>query len=57
MSAPMHLQGNVIKHVNLMSELSETVSKRSLLEVSEVSGVVVNSAARLSTAALILPSC
>lgn len=29
------LQSNVIKHVNLMSELSETVSKRSLLDVSE----------------------
>ncbi len=30
------LQGNVTKHVNLMSELSEQVSKRNMLEVSEV---------------------
>lgn len=30
------LQSDVIKHVNLMSELSETVNKRNLLEVSEV---------------------
>jgi vacuolar protein sorting-associated protein 45 len=30
------LQSNVIKHVNLMSELSETVTRRNLMEVSEV---------------------
>ncbi len=30
------MQGNVTKHVNIMSELSEVVGKRNLLEVSEV---------------------
>jgi hypothetical protein len=30
------LQSNVTKHVNLMSELSETVTRRNLMEVSEV---------------------
>jgi hypothetical protein len=33
------LQGNVTKHVNLMSELSDTVSTRHLLELSEVGDV------------------
>eukprot|EP00197_Chlamydomonas_leiostraca_P009713 CAMPEP_0202866444 /NCGR_PEP_ID=MMETSP1391-20130828/7558_1 /ASSEMBLY_ACC=CAM_ASM_000867 /TAXON_ID=1034604 /ORGANISM="Chlamydomonas leiostraca, Strain SAG 11-49" /LENGTH=607 /DNA_ID=CAMNT_0049546387 /DNA_START=64 /DNA_END=1887 /DNA_ORIENTATION=+ len=45
------LQGNVIKHVNLMSELSETVSKRSLLEVSEMEQELANPATAVNAGA------
>ncbi|KAJ9523026.1 hypothetical protein QJQ45_023807 [Haematococcus lacustris] len=38
------MQGNVIKHVNLMSQLSDTVSKRRLLEVSELEQELANPA-------------
>ncbi|GFR51106.1 hypothetical protein Agub_g13436, partial [Astrephomene gubernaculifera] len=42
------LQGNVSKHVNLMTQLSEVVSERNLMEVSMAEQELANPAASLS---------
>ncbi|PNW80892.1 hypothetical protein CHLRE_07g333950v5 [Chlamydomonas reinhardtii] len=45
------LQGNVSKHVNLMTQLSETVSGRNLMDVSSAEQELANPAASLTSAA------
>ncbi|KAG2488981.1 hypothetical protein HYH03_012422 [Edaphochlamys debaryana] len=47
------LQGNVSKHVNLMTQLSEAVSDRNLMEVSQAEQELANPAASLTAAASI----
>ena len=45
------LQGNVTKHVNIMSEIKEEIGARNLLEVSSAEQELANPATNLSAAA------
>ena len=45
------LQGNVTKHVNIMSEVAEAISKRGLMEVSMAEQELANPEANLTASA------